>query len=80
MPKWQRLLYAQTKSDPVVRSRPGRCPRSTCGLVKCLVTRDDGYTECKACGLLMNEDQYQRDVVGTAGDDVVRESREATAS
>lgn len=71
---WQRRLQLLTTTDPVRRRRPGRCPRCRC--VNTLQTRDDGYTECQGCGRLMDEDEYQRDVVGAAGEDVVRESRQ----
>lgn len=61
---WQRLLQNLTKSDPVVRRRPGRCPR--CDFVNTLRTRDDGYTECGECGRLLSEEEYQRDVLERA--------------
>lgn len=57
---WQRRLQAMSRTDPVVRRRPGRCPR--CGLVSTLQTRDDGYTECRECGRLMTEDEYVDEV------------------
>ncbi|KAB2347333.1 hypothetical protein [Actinomadura rudentiformis] len=72
---WERRLRTLAKSDPVVRKRPGRCPR--CRLVNVLRTRDDGHTECCDCGRLMNEEEYQRDVVGGADTAVVAESKEA---
>lgn len=69
---WQVKLQKMTKTDPVVRRRPGRCPR--CSWVNVLQTRDDGHTECRNCGRLMNEDEYQNEVVETAGFDVVDET------
>lgn len=75
--KWQHLLLAQTKSDPVVRSRPGRCPR--CRLVNVLQTRDDGYTACLDCGRLMTEQEYERDVLHVADYGVVEDSKAARA-
>jgi phage FluMu protein Com len=75
---WERTLQARTKSEPVVRSRPGRCPR--CKMVHVLATRDDGYTECRECHRLLSEGEYQRDVLGHADDGVVRESRAERAA
>lgn len=73
--RWERLLLLLAKSDPVVRSRPGRCPK--CQRVETLYIRD-GMTKCRAddCGLWLNEEEYERRVLG-AGDQesVVRESR-----
>lgn len=74
---WERLLLAQTKSDPVVRSRPGRCPR--CRLVNTLQTRDDGITECTSCGRLLSEPEYERDVLHVADYGVVEDSKAARA-
>jgi hypothetical protein len=75
--RWQRVLHKMTKTEPVARRRPGRCPR--CGWVNVLQTRDDDITECSNCGRLMLEEEYQRDVLGAAGDDVVSESRAAAS-
>ncbi|MUN41424.1 hypothetical protein [Actinomadura litoris] len=75
---WQARLLRATKSDPVVRRRPGRCPR--CTWVNVLQTRDDGHIECRNCGRLMNEDEYQDDVVSVAGFDVVDETIAARAA
>lgn len=75
--KWERLLIAQTKSDPVVRSRPGRCPR--CSLVNVLQTRDDGYTVCTDCGRLLSEEDYERDVLHLVDYQVVQDSKAARA-
>jgi hypothetical protein len=76
---WERTLLSKTKTDPVVRSRPGRCPR--CRLVNVLVTRDDGYTVCTndKCGRLLHEDEYQRDVLHVADHSVVAETQQARA-
>jgi ribosomal protein L37AE/L43A len=74
---WERLLLAQTKSDPVVRSRPGRCPR--CRLVNTLQTRDDGITECTSCGRLLSEPEYERDVLHVVDYQVVEDSKKARA-
>jgi hypothetical protein len=73
--RWEQLLLGMTRSDPVVRRRSGRCPR--CQLVNVLQTRDDGYTVCKDCGWLMNEDEYQAKVVGAADHVVIEDSRAA---
>jgi hypothetical protein len=70
---WQARLQKLTKTDPVVRSRPGRCPR--CSYVNTLKTRDDGYTECGNCGRLLNEGEYERDVLGSADGAVVADSQ-----
>jgi hypothetical protein len=71
---WQRRLQHLTRTDPVVRRRPGRCPR--CHLVNTLQTRDDGYTECRSCGRLMMEEEYERDVLGSADTSMVAESQQ----
>lgn len=78
--KWQRLLHSMTKTDPVVRRRPGRCPGSgphaRCGLVKTMFVGDDGITKCRACGRWMSEREYQEEVLGVVDAGVVAESRE----
>lgn len=74
---WERLLLAQTKSDPVVRSRPGRCPR--CRLMNTLQTRDDGYTVCNGCGRLLSEPEYESEVLHVADYQVVQDSKAARA-
>lgn len=52
---WQARLQKLAKSDPVVRRRPVPCPRCD---RRALRTRDDGYTQCAACGRLLDEDEY----------------------
>jgi hypothetical protein len=75
---WLSRLQRMAKTDPVVRSRPGRCPR--CTWVNVLQTRDDGYTECRNCGRLLSEDEYQDEVVNGADFAVVDETRAARAT
>ena len=58
---WERRLQKRTKTDPVTRSRVGRCPR--CELAEVLVTGPDDITRCQGCGLFLNEDEYQEKVV-----------------
>lgn len=74
---WLRRLRDLAKSDQVLRPRPGRCPNTRCRLVNVLRTRDDGHIECRSCGRLMNEDEYQEQVVHGMDARVVIESREA---
>lgn len=76
--KWERLLEAMSNSDPVIRNRPGRCPK--CRMVNVLRTDSDDITKCRDCGLWLNEDEYQSQVLGVADDAVVRDSREAATS
>lgn len=75
---WVARLQDMTKTDPVVRRRPGRCPR--CTWVNVLHSREDSLTECRNCGRLMNEDEYQEDVVGAADTAVVDDTRAARAA
>ena len=82
---WERLLYAMSKSEPVVRKVPGRCPR--CQHVNVLFTRDDGYTECRwrdgrgqACGRRLSEQEYEELVEGADSAVVSESQRERQAS
>lgn len=52
---WQHRLQAATASAPSTRRR-GRCPRCH---MRSLFLRDDGYTECRGCGQLLNDDEYE---------------------
>lgn len=76
--KWERLLMAQTKSEPVTRRRPGRCPR--CRMVSVLEVGDDDITKCGECGRWMSEEEYQRDVVHGADGAVAEDTRQARAA
>lgn len=53
---WQRRLKTMTKSDPVSRASPIRCPRCKERQVK---RRDDGYFEC-ICGRLLTQAEHDR--------------------
>lgn len=52
---WQRRLQAATASAPSTRRR-GRCPRCH---MRSLFLRTDGYTECRGCGQLLNDAEYE---------------------
>jgi hypothetical protein len=54
---WERRLQAMTTSEPVIQSRPARCPNSQCRQ-RALWTRADGMTECRKCGRLLHEHEY----------------------
>ncbi|ROO82614.1 hypothetical protein EDD29_0095 [Actinocorallia herbida] len=73
--RWQRLLQAQTRTDPVVRPRPGRCP--SCGMIATLQTEADGITKCKNCNRWLHEDEYADLVLAAADTAVISESRAA---
>lgn len=68
---WHRRLEKATKAEPVVRRVGGRCPRCD---RRALATRDDGYTECRGCGRLLDQDEYDALVQRQT-----EEEREATA-
>ncbi|MDL4812802.1 hypothetical protein [Actinomadura opuntiae] len=76
---WQVKLQRMSKTDPVVRSRPGRCPR--CGWVNVLYL-EDGITKCRngKCGRYLSEEEYLEQVLGAADTSVVSESRAARTS
>lgn len=74
---WEAKLRKLTKTDPVVRNRPGRCPR--CAYVNVLYVEDE-ITKCRNCNRWMNEEEYERDVLGSGDVSVVADSIAARAA
>ncbi|MGI5223542.1 hypothetical protein [Actinoallomurus sp. CA-142502] len=72
---WERTLQEMTKTDPVIQRRPARCPNDRCRQ-RALWTRADGMIECRACGRLMHEHEYQELVdADDGGTDIQEASR-----
>ena len=72
--RWQRALLKMTKSDPISRRSPIRCPRCKERQVR---RRDDDYYECDCCGRLLNQAEHDREYAEQADE---HEQQEVTAS
>jgi hypothetical protein len=70
---WERLLYTLSRSEPVVRPVPGRCPR--CRYKNVLATRDDGRVQCRRsqCNRLLSQEEYDELVDAELGVDAEQE-------
>jgi phage FluMu protein Com len=66
------VLHTLTKTDPVTKRRPGRCPR--CRMVNQLHAGDDAITKCRNCGRWLSEREYQEEMLDVA-EAVARHSR-----
>ncbi|MGH3376002.1 MAG: hypothetical protein ACRDP6_14785 [Actinoallomurus sp.] len=69
---WERRLQAMTTSEPVIQRRPAHCPK--CGR-RALWSRADGMTECRVCGRLLHEHEYEELVSRDDGADRPEEAR-----
>jgi ribosomal protein L37AE/L43A len=71
--RWETVLRAMVKDEPVTRRSPIRCPRCS----ERQIQRAGSYWECGACGRLMSHDEHDREYAEQADE---HEQQEAHAS